>query len=52
MELLLSLNYCRRGIKHAWVIVGAEVLLVSNYCRRGNTHACVVVSVELLVSWS
>jgi len=52
VELLLSLSYCRRGTRHALVIVGAEVLLVSNYCRSGNMHACVVVSVELLVSWS
>jgi len=50
--MLLSVNYCRRGTRHAWVVVGAELLLLSNYCRRGNMHVCVVVNVELLVSWS
>ena len=46
------LSYCRRGIRHAWVAVGAELLLVSNYCCNGNRHVCVAVGVELLLSWS
>jgi len=30
VELLLLLSYCRCGIRHVWVVVGAEMLLMSN----------------------
>jgi len=50
--MLLSLNYCRRGNRHGWVIVNAEMLVMSNCCRRVNMHVCVIVNVELLASWS